>query len=335
MKALTLTEAGGPQKSHLAEHPLPEPAPNEVRVKLRAAALNHREIWISQGMYPGLQLPCTLGADGAGVVEAMGAEVDTALLGQEVVLYPGLDWGDDPAMPRADFGLLGMPGPGTIAEYICVRADRIAPKPQHLSFAQAAALPLASLTAWRALTTKAAVRTGDTVLITGAGGGVASAAMGLARAMGATVYVTSGNDATLDWAREQGAAGGVNYRAEKWGKELALLSGGVDVVIDGAPSGGFAEYARALNPLARVVVYGSTGGHSFPVIAAELFLKNLVLTGTNVGTLAEFAQMLDFVANHRLEPAIDRVFDFADSVAAFTHLAQGHGIGKTVIEMNH
>ena len=172
MRALTLTAATGLDGVSLAEVPTGSPGPGEVRVALKAAALNHRELWITKGLYPGMVLPATLGCDGAGVVEAVGDGVDAALIGREVVLYPGLGWGDDPAYPAAAFGLLGMPGPGTIAESIVVPAASAVAKPAHLDWSAAAAVPLAALTAWRGLFTKGALQPGDKLLITGIGGGL-------------------------------------------------------------------------------------------------------------------------------------------------------------------
>lgn len=331
MKALRLEQASGIDAARIADVPEVAPGADEVRVKIDAAALNHRELWIAQGAYPGMSLPATLGCDGTGVVAAVGAGVDPKCMGDPVLIYPGLDWGDDPAMPRPDFGLLGMPGPGTIAESITVRADRIAPRPAHLDAIQAAALPLAGLTAWRGLVTKGGIKAGDRVLLTGIGGGVASMALLLAVAMGARVFVTSGSDETIEQARKLGAEGGINYKTEKWGKALQAQSGGIDLVFDGAPAGGYSDYGRVLAMGARVVVYGSTGGMSFPVNAPELFLKNITLRGSNVGNPQEFADMVAFVAEHRITPVVEKVFSLDQATEALSHLQRSHAFGKTVI----
>lgn len=330
MRALSLKSADGLDAVTIEQVTTPEPAAGEVRVAIKAASLNHRELWIAKGAYPGMQLPATLGCDGAGVVEAVGEGVDAGLIGQSVMLYPGLDWGDNPAFPTADFGLLGMPGPGTVADSICVRADRIVPKPDHLDFAQAAAIPLGGLTAWRGLVTKGAITAADHVLITGIGGGVATFALLFATAFGAKAYVTSGSDETLAKAQAIGASGGINYKSEKWSKPLGAMSGGIDLVFDGAPAGGYANYGRVLNMGARVVVYGSTGGMSFPLNAPELFLKNVTLKGTNVGNLQEFKDMVAFVAEHRIVPVIDRIFPIDAAKDALSYL-KGHEFGKVVI----
>jgi NADPH:quinone reductase-like Zn-dependent oxidoreductase len=213
-----------------------------------------------------------------------------------------------------------MPGPGTLAQYICVPAESALDKPAYLSFEEAAAIPLAALTAWRGLVTKAALAPGDNLLITGVGGGVATFALQIAVALGANVFVTSGNDETLKRAAQLGARGGFNYKDEAWPKALRKAAPGLDVVFDGAPAASFAGYSRALSRGARVVVYGSTAGAQFPCNAPELFLKNISLMGTNVGTLGELRRVVDFLSQHQLHPAIDRTFALGEAARALTHL---------------
>jgi len=331
MKALVLETADGPDSVALRDQPTPVLADGAVRVALRAAALNHRELWICRGQYPGMKLPCILGADGAGVVTAVGGGVDADLVGREVVLYPGQGWGPDRRFPARGFALLGMPLPGTIAEEICVPAETVFAKPAHLSFAEAAALPVAALTAWRGLTGKARLAAGESLLVTGVGGGVATFALTIGVALGATVFVTSGSDDTLAKAAALGAKGGFNYRDPAWRKALQQASGGVDVVFDGAPAGGLAEYSRALRMGARVVVYGSTGGVQMTMAAPDLFLRHVTVFGTAMGDLADFAALLTFVAEKRLRPVIARSFALADARAALLALQDGHGFGKIVI----
>jgi NADPH:quinone reductase-like Zn-dependent oxidoreductase len=331
MKALLLTSADGPQSPRLSDVDVPEPNAGEVRVKIAASALNHRELWITRGQYPGMRLPCTLGCDGAGVVDSVGPAVSGVKVGDVVALYPGLNWGANPNLPAADFGLLGMPGPGTVAEYICVPAENAISKPASLSFEEAAATGLGGLTAWRGLVTKARLNPGERVLITGIGGGVATFALLFAVALGATVFVTSGSAETLERARALGAAGGFNYKDPDWRKLVPKATGGIDVVFDGAPAGSYANYVRALNAGARVILYGSTGGPQLTLNAPELFLKNIAILGTNVGNLVEYRSMLDYVETHGLRPAIDRRFLLADATAALQYLADEHQFGKVTI----
>ena len=333
MKALQLNAATGINAAQLGDVAEPTLGAGQVLVRLSAAALNHRELWITQGMYPGMQLPATLGCDGAGVIEAVGDGIDPSRIGEEIILYPGLEWGDDERFPQANFGLLGMPGPGTVAERIVVAAEGAVARPSHLNALSAAALPLGGLTAWRGLTVKGGIKAGDTVLVTGIGGGVATFALVFAVAMGARVFVTSGSDETIAHAVALGAEGGVNYKSERWGKALAAQAKGIDIVFDGAPAGGYAEYGRALAMGARVIVYGSTGGGSFPVNAPELFLKNVSVQGTNVGSPTDFAAMVAFVAEHGITPVIDRTFPFAEATAALQYLQTSHAFGKVVIDL--
>ncbi len=333
MKALVLTRTDGPGSVELQEVPSPAPGPGEVRVALRAASLNYRELWISRGQYPGMKLPSGLGADGAGIIDAVGSGVDAGNIGREVVLYPGQGWGDNPRYPSRSFALYGMPLPGTLAQYICVPLENAVDKPASLNFDEAASLPTASLTAWRALHVKATLSAGETVLITGIGGGVAVAACAFAIAMGAKVFVSSSSEEKIRRAEQLGAAGGVVYTQDKWGKALGKLAGGIDVVFDGAPASSLSQYVRCLNMGARVVIYGSTGGVDAQFSAPELFLRHATLLGTAMGTLADFRDMVAFVDKHRLRPVIDQRFPLDAGREALLALESNHGMGKIVVSI--
>ncbi|MFA7555595.1 MAG: zinc-binding dehydrogenase [Spongiibacteraceae bacterium] len=334
MKALLLTTADGPGSPKITELETPVPAAGEVRVALKAAAINHRELWVSRGLYPGMKLPAIMGADGAGVIDAVGEGVDTAVIGSEVVLYPASHWGDNPKYPSAEFGCLGMPYAGTFAEYICVPADAVAAKPQGFSFAEAAGVPLAGMTAWRSLTVKAQLQAGEKILITGIGGGVAVWALTFAVAMGAEVYVTSSSQEKIDQAVAMGAKGGVNYKEEKWGKTLTKMSGGIDVVFDGAPTGATKQYIRALNMGGRVVIYGSTGGMSFDVPVPDFFLKHATIFGSAMGTVDDFKGMMAYVGEHNLKPVIEKTFTLDETSDAMMYLEKEHQMGKIIINIS-
>ena len=332
MKAVTLAQRGGPEHLRLETVADPEPGPGQVRVRLYAAALNRRDVWITLGQYPGIRLPCILGSDGTGVVDRLGPDAPVALRDQEVVIYPAYDWGENPAFPSATFRVLGMPDPGTFAEYLCVPAGHVFPKPAHLNWEQAAALPLAGLTAWRALMTQGAAQAGETVLVTGIGGGVATFALKWAVALGARVFVTSGDDAKLAQAQRLGAAGGVNYRTGDWAQRLAALTGGVDVVVDGTGGPAFAGCFSVLRPGGRLVVYGATAGNPPAGLEmAKLFFRQVRIIGSTMGSPAEFAAMLRFVAAHRIEPALDQVFALDEAVAAHQRLLAAEQMGKIVL----
>ncbi len=331
MKALVLRAAKGIEAVRLEDVPQPEPLPGEVRVRMAAASLNHRELWIARGMYPGLSLPTILGADAAGVIEAIGPGVEPAQVGRRVLLYPGMGWGESERCPSASFGLLGMPGPGTIAAAVCVPVENAFDPPSHLSLAEAAALPVAGLTAFRALTVKAGLQKGERVLITGIGGGVAMFALLFALAIGAKVFVTSSSQAKIATALELGAQAGFDYRTDDWGKALAKASGGIDVVVDGAPGLSVPSYVRSLAKGGRVVVYGSTGTPKIELHAPDLFLRHATIFGTAMGSPRDFNEMLAFIETHGLKPVIDRQFDFAQSVEALRYLQDEHELGKVVI----
>ncbi len=332
MKAVILHQTGGPAQLRIEEVVTPAAGPGQVRVALRAAALNRRDIWIILGLYPNIRLPCILGADGAGVVDQVGPGADPALLGREVVIYPAYDWGNDPRFPSDGFRVLGMPDPGTFAEFICVPAENVFAKPGFLSWEQAAAVPLAGLTAWRAVVTQAAVRTGETVLVTGIGGGVATFALHWALVIGARVWVTSGSQAKLDKAVALGAAGGVNYQSADWVKALAARAGGIDAIIDGTGGPSFNGYLSLLNYAGRMVVYGATAGNPPEGLQmARLFFRQMQIRGTTMGTPEEFAAMLNFVSVKRIEPVVDCVFPLADAIAAHQHVQAASRMGKVIL----
>lgn len=331
MKALELNEN---KELHLLDLPKPVPAADQVLVKIKAAALNHREIWISKGLYPGMTLPCILGADGAGVVKAVGAEVSEELVGQEVVIYPAYDWGDNNEVPLKRFRVLGMPDPGTIAEYIVVPKANIFPKPAYMSWEEAAAFPLAYLTAWRAMMLHGRMKSGDKVLITGIGGGVAQSGLTLALAAGAEVYVTSGSADKIADAVSKGAKGGVNYKDEDWHPQLKELSGGIDMVLDSSPSANFDDYFKFLNMAAKVVAYGSTASRKTTVNISKFFLRHIQFIGTAMGSPMDFEALIAFMNEHKIKPVIEKVYALDNALEAISDLSQGGQIGKMVISVD-
>ncbi len=314
----------------------------EVLVQIRAAALNHRDVFIQQGLYPGIKLPVILGSDGAGVVAEVGEGVDPVWRGQSVMINPALNWGSNPAFYGADFQILGMPTNGTFAEYIAVPVQNVYRKPAHLSFEQAAALPLAGLTAWRALMSRAKLRTDvepERVLITGIGGGAALFALQFAVAAGAEVWVTSGSDEKLARAREMGATGGVNYREPDWAKTLMSQTGGgkagyFDVIIDSAGGPGFAKLIDVATPGGRIAFFGGTTGNINDIVPSKVFFKQLNVFGSTMGSDAEFDAMTQFVSDHALVPIVDEVFQLADAEQAIRRMDAGKQFGKIVLTMS-
>src|SRR5438067_12104392 len=259
MRAVRLHQIGGPENLKVEEVPDPQPPPGGTVVRIEAAALNHRDVFIRQGLYARIQLPAILGADGAGVVESVAAGGDPSWVGRKVVIVPFDEWGPDPRVQGKDFLIRGMPRPGTFAEKIALPQGRIAAMPEHLSFPEAAALPLAGLTAYRALVTRGEVKKGDHVLVTGIGGGVATIAMLLAQALGAQVSVTSGSEEKLARARSMGAIAAVSYKEKGWEKELLAQAGSPpSLIIDSAGGDGLNNLIAAASGAARIVLYGAT-----------------------------------------------------------------------------
>ncbi|MDB5738663.1 MAG: alcohol dehydrogenase [Sphingomonas bacterium] len=333
MKALYLETADGPESARVADVETPTPKAGEVRVAIKAASMNHRELFITHGQYPGMTMPTTMGCDGAGIVDMIGEGVTGASVGDEVVLYPARNWGPNRHAPAADFGLLGMPFAGTIAEYVCVPVENLAPKPAFMSFEEAGAMPLTALTSWRALMFKGQLQAGETVLISGVGGGVATFGLAFAAAKGAKVYVTGESEAVLERAKAMGALGGLLFTDPEWRRQVGKLTGGIDVVMDGAPSPSFPNYVRSINPGARIVIYGSTAGNEIKFNATDIFLKSASIVGTQVGDPQDFREMLAFAGEHKIKPVIERTFPLAEAREALLHLRDGHSFGKIVVTM--
>ncbi len=249
------------------------PGEGEVLVSLRAAALNKRDYWITKGKYPGLSFPLVPGSDGAGLVD-----------GREVVINPGLDWGSDPDHFALDFRILGMPDHGTFAQMVKVPESNLYDKPKHLSWVEAAALPVCGVTAYRAMITRGKAKSGERMLITGIGGGVASMALVFGVAMGMEVWVTSSSDHKIDLAIQQGAFGGDNYSRATWDQELAeKLKGKIDLVIDGAGGGDFSRILPLMSARGRMVIYGGTRGNIDGLSPQRIFWKQLDILGLNDG----------------------------------------------------
>ncbi len=335
MKAIVLRQLGEASNLRIEEVPDPKAGPGEVLVRVRAAALNHRDVWIRKGMYAGIKLPIILGSDGTGNVESVGEGVDSRLVGQSVVINPGLDWGDDPKVQGAAFRILGLPDDGTYAELVKVPAGHVHATPAGLSADEAAALPLAGLTAYRAVVTRGGVQKEETVLVTGIGGGVSAFALQIAKAHGARVLVTSGSDAKLERAKEMGADWGVNYRAADWVKQvIAQTGGGPDLIIDSVGGENLNKAIELVRPGGRIVTYGSTTGPAEQVEIRRIFWKQINLLGSTMGTPAEFAAMLAMYGEGKLRPAVDRSFPLANAADAHVRMEQADQFGKIILSVD-
>ena len=309
----------------------PRPAGGEVVVALRAAALNHRDVWIKTGQYAGLKWPCIPGSDGAGVVAEVGVGVDRSWIGREVVINPSFNWGTEERAQGAQFQILGLPRDGTLAERIAVPVAQLAPRPTHLSWEEAAALPLAGLTAFRALFPRARLQPGERVLVSGVGGGVATFALQFAVAAGAQVWVTSGSPAKIARAVAMGAKGGFDYNATDWPAQAASqVGGGFDVIVDSAGGEGFGRLIDAAVSGGRIVFFGATRGDAqLPV--RKVFWRQISLLGTTMGSPADWAAMTAFVAEKRIRPVVSEVFPLARAADAFALMERGGQFGKIVV----
>lgn len=316
----------------LKEAAVPLTTPGRVNVKVHAAALNHRDVWITQGQYAGIQYPIILGSDGVGEVVAVGNGVSDRWVGQSVIINPSHGWGADEGFQGNDFKILGLPENGTMAEIVSVPEEYLHAKPAYLSAAQAAALPLAGLTAFRALFSRARVQPQEKVLVTGIGGGVALFALQFAVAMGCEVWVSSGSEAKIQSAVSLGAKGGVNYRQDGWRKTLQEKAGFFDVVIDGAGGPGFGELLNIAAPGGRICIYGGTAGNMDGISPQRIFWKQLSILGCTMGSPSDFHNLLRFVEAHQIVPIIDEVFPFAEADQAFQKMAEGKQFGKLVVE---
>jgi NADPH:quinone reductase-like Zn-dependent oxidoreductase len=328
MRALRIESVG---TLAVTEVPEPAPGPGEALVDVRAAALNHRDVWILLGQYAGLRYPCIPGSDGAGVVASVGTGADPSWVGREVVINPSFDWGPSESAQGRHFAILGLPRDGTLAERIAVPVSQLSPKPAHLSWEEAAALPLAGLTAWRALVGRARLSPGDRVLITGVGGGVALFALQIAVASGNEVWVTSGSDEKIARALALGARGGFRYDAEGWAAAAAKAPGSFDVIVDSAGGAGFGSLLDVAAPGGRVAFFGATRGNAPDVALRKVFWKQLSLLGTTMGSPSDWEAMNGFVGRHALRPVVSDVFPIARGAEAFALMQRGGQFGKIVL----
>ncbi len=335
MRAVVLEGPGGPDELNTsADVPRPTPNPGEALVRVHTAALNRRDLFLSYGQYPGIRVPCILGSDAVGEVVEMEDRGGSWPAG-DVVLDPTLGWGQDDRAPSdAGISLLGMPQDGTLAEYIALPAANVHAKPSHLSRDEAAALPMAGVTAYRAVVSRGRVMSGETVIVPGVGGGVASLCVQIAVALGARVYVTSGSDEKLETARTLGAEGGVNYRSNNWPKDLHAMAGPADVVLDTIGGTQFNSLLRMIRIGGRAVSIGATAGPVPELLLPRVFLKHIDILGTATGSPRDFTAMLDFVTTHDIRPVIAERFDLDETSRALRMMESTVGFGKILIQVS-
>jgi len=328
VRAVRIHEDGGPEVLVLEEVPDPEAAPGEVLVRLKASALNHLDVWIRKGM-PSVEKPRILGADGAGVVEALGDGVSGFEPGERVVLNPGVE------MPGGAIHVIGEHGDGTNAELISVPAANVHPIPDGLSFEEAAAFPLVFETAYRMLVTRAGLQEGEWVFAWGIGSGVSTATLAIAKALGARVVVTSSSDAKLERARELGADVVLNHATDDVKAAVKEATGGhgVDVVVEHV---GEATWRTSLDVAAqggRIAVCGATTGPNPPAQLHRIWWKQLSILGSTMGTGEDFAGAYELVASGRARPVVDTVLPLDQIRAAHERMGAGEQLGKIVLSI--
>ncbi|WP_133552795.1 zinc-binding dehydrogenase [Algoriphagus boseongensis] len=330
MRAVVLKQ-GIEEKIQVCDIPKPNPKPGEVLVKIKASALNHRDEWSRKGLYPNLKDGIVLGSDGAGIVEAVDSESDSKWIGKEVIINPAINWGTSQLAQGKDFEILGMPRNGTLAEYVAVPADRLHEKPSHLTWEEAAALPLAGLTAYRAVVYQGQIEAGQKVLVTGIGGGVAQFAAQFALVHGAEVSVSSSDPEKIEKAKALGASHGFNYTDSTWTDQAKELTDGFDLIIDGAAGDTLNQLIQVCKPGGRIVFYGATRGNPGKLEARRIFWNQLKIMGSTMGSDADFLHMLNLVSSKKIKPVVDQVFALEDAVKAFDRMKAGKQLGKIVL----
>lgn len=369
MKAAVLHQVGkieDLEKNLLVEEVnTPQINSDEVLIQINYAALNHRDVFITQGLYSGINLPCILGSDCSGIVVEKGSNVKNISEGDEVVVNPSLNWGDNEKHQiEKNYKILGLPDNGTFAEYLKINKYFVHKKPVNLSMLEAGALPLCGATAYRAAILKADIKKSENlmitrkgkvvgtlgardtilksdiqknenVLITGVGGGVATFALLFALSRTPNVFVTSGKDSKIQKAKHLGAIDGVNYKNENWSKELLQkMNYKIDVIIDGTGGEQLAKLIEMCSYGARIVSYGATLGDIPNFAVRRIFWKQLQLLGTTMASDKDFKKMLEYVEVNNIKPVIDDVFELNNIVKAFKRMESGQQFGKIVIKIN-
>jgi len=324
LKAIRIHEDGGPEVLRYEDAPDPSPGPGEVLIRLRAASLNHLDLWVRKGQ-PSVPKPRILGADGAGVVEALGEGVQGLREGDSVVINPGLEHGET-------IIVVGEHTDGTHAELIAVPATNVYPVPDGMSFEEAAAFPLVFETAYRMLVTKAALQEGEWVLLWGIGGGLATAALAIAKALGARTIITSSSDEKL--ARVK-ADVKVNHAAEDVVEAVkaATEGRGADVVVEHVGEATWQRSLQAVRPGGRITVCGATTGPNPPAALHRIWWKQLTIHGSTMGTREDFEGAYALVTSGKARPIVDEVFPLAEARAAHERMEAGEQLGKIILKI--
>ena len=339
MRAAIFHETGGPEVVRIEEVPTPTPGPGEVLVQVKAAAMNHLDLWIRRGLPIDTTMPHIGGSDIAGVIAETGEGVDAARVGQRVVVNPSLgdgtcEWcrrGEESMCPR--FRILGEHTNGGFAEFVAAAADHVHPLPDGFAFQDAAALPISYMTAWRALHSRARLQGGEDVLVLGASGGTAIAAVQIAVGIGSRVFAVTSGAANVERLRGLGAAFVYDRAEQDWSAALQADTGqrGVDVVVENVGAATWKGSLRALTQGGRLVTYGATTGPKVEIDIRALFWKQFSILGTTMASKAEFEAMLRAAFSGALRPVIDRVMPLDHAREAHERLEAGGQFGKIVL----
>ena len=340
MLAVVIHHTGGPEVLTLEERPVPVPRAGEVQITVKAAGLNHLDLWVRTGL-PGAGLPITPGSDGAGIVTAVGDQVEGWALGDEVLVQPGTFCGTCPACRQGrenfcpSYGILGETGAGLLQEVVSLRPENIYRKPPTLDWPEAASFGLVFLTAYQMLVERARLQPGETVLVLAGSSGVGAAAIQIAAGLGARVIATASPGPKTEFARSMGAAEVVDHYSDGWHKEVVALAGPdkVQVVVEHTGAATWSRSLRVLGLGGRIVVCGATTGAKVDLELRHLFRKQQTVLGSTMGSLRSFAAVVDGFAAGRYRPIVDKVFPLTEIAAAHEYLEQSRHAGKVVISL--
>ncbi|RYL88929.1 NAD(P)-dependent alcohol dehydrogenase [Sporolactobacillus sp. THM7-4] len=317
--------------SYRSDFPEPNVGAGDVKVAIKSAGLNHRDLFIVQKRHGAEDPALVIGSDGTGVVVETGENVTGTHVGDEVVIIPSLRWEKKSPAPPESFDILGFPDNGTLAEQIVVSEKQIAPKPDYLTWEEAGVLPLSALTGYRALFTRGGLKSGDRVFIPGIGSGVATYMLQMAKAAGATVIVSSRSREKLDKAKALGADILLD-NGQDWSK--ALNGEKVDLVIESVGAATFHRSLELLKAGGTIVSFGASAGDEFPLNIREFFYNQWSLHGSTMGSIEEFHEMLDLFSKSQIHPVIDSTYNLKDAEKALERLKNGSQFGKIAIRIS-
>lgn len=340
MKAVTFSQHGGPEVLKYTDVADPQIKADEVLIEVRACALNHLDVWVRGGL-PGIKIPLPhiAGNDVAGVVREVGELVEWVKVGDEVMIQPGVSCGhcreclDGRDNMCDSYDIIGYGRDGGYAELVGVPGENVIPKPKNLSWPEAAALPLVTLTAWHMLVTQAQVQPGEDVLVHAAGSGVGSLGIQIAKLFGARVIATAGSDEKLARARELGADGTVNYTSDSWAREVKKLTGGrgVDVVFEHTGEATWPGSLVSLKKGGRLVTCGATSGFDARTDLRQVFYRHLTILGSMMGSKAELLTAMKFIENDKIRAVVDRTLPLSEARIAHELMEDRAQFGKLVL----